>query len=105
MKSDHLSYAAKKGLVVEIMNSESLLKGNEKNDLEKSLKDVMDFRNAFAHGDVTFEEDKGCVLSYWKGGLKRDILTEEYWNNLETIFKRADELVEKAFSNLSAVQI
>lgn len=105
VKSDHLSYAAKKGLVVEIMKSESLLKGSDKTDLEKSLKDVMDFRNAFAHGDVTFEENKGCVLSYWKGGPKRDILTEEYWYNLETIFKRADELIEKAFSNLSAVQI
>jgi hypothetical protein len=100
VKSDHLSYAAKKGLVVNIVNSESLLKGRDKDDLEKSLKDVMDFRNSFAHGDVVFEEDKGCLLNYWRGGPKRDILTEEYWNNLESIFKRADELVEKAFLNL-----
>ena len=100
VKSDHLSYAAKKGLVVDIVNSESLLKGRDKADLEKSLKDVMDFRNAFAHGDVAFEEGKGCVLSYWRGSPNRDILNEEYWNKLESIFKRADQLVEKAFSNL-----
>ena len=84
------------------MNSESLLNGRDKADLQKSLKDVMDFRNAFAHGEVTFEEDKGCVLSYWRGGPKRDILSEEYWNKLENIFKRADQFVEKAFSNLCA---
>lgn len=104
MKSDHLSYAAKKILVVEIVNRESLLKGRDKADLEKTLKDVMDFRNAFAHGEVTFEEDKGCVLSYWRGGPKRDVLSEEYWSKLENIFKRADQLVEQAFANIGVVR-
>jgi hypothetical protein len=51
---------------------------------------------------LAFEEDKGCVLSYWRGGPKGDILADEYWNNLENTFKRADELVEKAYSNLLA---
>jgi len=100
MKSDHLSYSAKKSLVVDIVNSESLLESRDKADLEKSLKDVMDFRNAFAHGEITFEEGTGCILSYWRGGRKRDILSEDYWNKLETIFKRADRLVEQAFAKL-----
>ena len=102
MKSDHLSYAAKKGLVVDIVNSESLLKGRDKADLEKHLRDVMDYRNSFAHGDLDFEQDKGCILSFWRGGPKREILTEEYWIKLERIFKRADELVEIAYSKLQA---
>ena len=59
IRSDYLSYAAKKSLVVDIVNRESLLEGRDKASFEKALKDVMDFRNAFAHGDVTFEEDKG----------------------------------------------
>jgi hypothetical protein len=100
MKSDHLSYSAKKSLVVDIVNIESLLEGHDKDDLGKSLKDVMDFRNAFAHGEITFEEGTGCVLSYWRGGPKREILSEDYWNKLETIFKRADRLVEQAFASL-----
>jgi hypothetical protein len=104
MKSDHLSYAAKKSLVVDIVNRESLLAGRDKDDLEKYLKDIMDFRNAFAHGEVTFEEDKGCVLSYWRGGHRRDVLSEEYWCTLENIFKRADQLIEQAFAHLSAVR-
>lgn len=104
MKSDHLSYAAKKSLIVDIVNRESLLEGRDKADIEKALKDVMDFRNAFAHGEVIFEEDKGCVLSYWRGGPKRDVLSEEYWSKLESIFNRADQLVEQAFSNLRAVR-
>jgi hypothetical protein len=99
MKDDHFSYAVKKKLIVEIVNSESLLEGPEKGEVDKTLKDVMDFRNAFAHGEVIFEEDKGCVLSYWKGGPQRDVLSEEYWQKLENTFKRAHELVEKAFAN------
>jgi hypothetical protein len=99
MKDDHFSYAVKKKLIVEIVNSESLLEGPEKGELDKTLKDVMDFRNAFAHGEVIFEEDKGCVLSYWKGGPQRDVLSEEYWEKLENTFKRAHELIEKAFAN------
>jgi hypothetical protein len=102
IKSDYLSYAAKKNLVVDIVNNESLLEGRNKADLEKALKDVMDFRNAFAHGDVIFEEDKGCVLSYWRGGPKRDILSEEYWDRLEDTFKSADRLLERAFAKLGA---
>lgn len=102
IKSDYLSYAAKKNLVVDIVNNESLLEGRNKADLEKALKDVMDFRNAFAHGDVIFEEDKGCVLSYWRGGPKRDILSEEYWDRLEDTFKSTDRLLERAFAKLGA---
>jgi hypothetical protein len=102
IKSDYLSYVAKKSIVVDIVNNESLLEGREKHRLEKALKDVMDFRNAFAHGDVTFEEDNGCVLSYWRGGPKRDILSEEYWDRLEDTFKSADRLLEQAFAKLGA---
>lgn len=100
VKSNNLSYAAKKGLVVHIVNRESLLKGSNKTTLEKKLKDVMDFRNSFAHGDVIFQEDKGCVLNYWMGGPKSVILNEEYWSKLEDTFKKADELIEKALSEL-----
>lgn len=101
IKSDYLSFAAKKSLIIDIMQSESLLNGRDKADLEKTLKGVMDFRNAFAHGEVTYEEGKGCVLSYWRGGPKMDVLTEEYWEKLENTFKRADELVDQAFAKLS----
>lgn len=101
IQDDHFSYSVKKGLVVDIVNSESLLEGREKDELSKVLKDVMDFRNAFAHGDMIFQEDKGCVLSYWRAGAKRDVLSEEYWQKLEVSFKRAHELIDRALANQS----
>jgi len=101
IQDDHFSYSMKKSLVVDIMNSESLLEGREKDELAKALKDVMGFRNAFAHGDIKFEVDTGCILSYWSGGAKRVVLSEEYWQNLEDRFKRAHKLVERALANLN----
>lgn len=99
IKDDHFSYALKKGLVVDIVNNESLLESREKDELSKALKDVMDYRNAFAHGDIMYEADKGCVLSYWKTGSKNDVLSEEYWEKLESGFKRAHELIDKVLNN------
>jgi hypothetical protein len=99
IKDDHFSYAAKKGLAIDIVNSESLLEGREKDELSKALKEVMDFRNAFAHGDIMYEADKGCVLSYWKAGSKRDVLSEEYWEKLESSFKRAHALIDQVLTN------
>lgn len=100
IRADHFSYSTKKGLVIDIVNDESLLIGKEKDHLSKILKQVMDFRNAFAHGDITYEVDKGCVLRYWKGGLKMDILTDEYWKNIEECFQSAHTLTDQIISKL-----
>ena len=100
IKADLLSYSAKKGLTIDIVNSESLLKGREKSDLEKALKDIMDYRNAFAHGDIIYEAEKGCILSYWMAGSKTDVLTEEYWKKLEHCFDKVHSLVDKVIDNM-----
>ena len=60
----------------------------------------MDYRNAFAHGDIIYEAEKGCILSYWMAGSKTDVLTEEYWKKLEHCFDKVHSLVDKVIDNM-----
>ncbi len=101
IKADHFSYAVKKGLVIDIVNEESLLEGRDKDKLSNALKQVMDFRNRFAHGDIIYEEKNGCVLCYWSGGHKKEILNDEYWTNLEDCFRSGHNLVDQIIGNMS----
>jgi hypothetical protein len=93
--TDQFSFSTKKRLLVELVHEESLLEGLEKDRLTKALKEVMDFRNAFAHGDLIYREDAGCVLSYWSGGAKAAVLSDEFWEKLEASFKTAHELLDR----------
>ncbi len=69
-------------------------------DLEKALKDTMDYRNAFAHGDIVYETDQGCILTFWVGSSRREPLTDEYWESLESCFKKAHALVDKVITKM-----
>lgn len=104
IKADHFSYAVKKALIIDIVNENSLLEGRDKDELLKNLKKVMDYRNMFAHGNIIYEENKGCVLHYWSGGSKQDVLTDEYWDTLEKCFKSAHDLVDQVLRALKSNQ-
>lgn len=100
IKADHFSYAVKKALIIDIMSEGSLLEGRDKDELIKNLRKVMDYRNMFAHGNIIYEENKGCVLHYWSGGSKQDVLTDEYWGILEKCFKGAHDLLDQVLNKL-----
>lgn len=100
IKADHFSYAVKKNLIIAIVHDESLLEGRDKDRLPAVLKKVMEFRNMFAHGDIMFEDNIGCVLRYWSGGPKEEVLTDEYWENLEDCFRDAHTLADQIMSKL-----
>jgi hypothetical protein len=100
IKADHFSYAVKKALVIDIVSENSLLEGRDKDGLTKNVKKAMDYRNMFAHGNIIFEENKGCVLHYWSGGSKQDVLTDDYWVSLEKCFESAHALVDQVLAKL-----
>lgn len=103
IKADHFSYAVKKNLIIEIVNDESLLEGRDKDQLPAVLKKVMEFRNMFAHGDIIFENGIGCALRYWSGGIKKEVLTDEYLKNIEECFKSAHNLADQIISKITSV--
>ena len=82
LKSTVLSFSAKKELVVKVINEGELLSKKNKPALPKCLKDIMEWRNAFAHGKLIHDSKMGCVLEYYSGHNKKLHLTDEYWNEV-----------------------
>jgi len=43
----------------------------------------MEWRNAFAHGQIIHEQNGGFVLRYYSGGYKELILDDKYFEKVE----------------------
>jgi len=102
LQSSALSFSSKKELVSKVVNHDELLKGKKKNRMQSVLKNIMEWRNAFAHGKVQHDDRKGCFVKYYSGGGKELNLTDEFWSELETVFKDCSELIKEALGNLEA---
>jgi hypothetical protein len=103
LNSDLFSYSAKKRLTINIVNEGDLLEGKEKNQLSNVLKKVMEFRNAFAHGDIVYHVDRGCVLKFWQSDPQQAILNDDYWNKIEECFNIAHFLCDQILKKLQSI--
>lgn len=102
LQSSALSFSAKKELFTKVANSEALLPGKKKNAVQSHLKKIMDWRNAFAHGNIGHDNIKGCFLRYYSGTPKTLRLSDEYWTELENCYKECSALLKEAMENLEA---
>ncbi len=100
LQSSALSYSTKKELVSKVVNELGLLPGKKKNRLQSSLKKIMEWRNAFAHGKVQHDNMQGCFVNYYSGGSKQLKLTDDFWSDLELIFKDCFELLKEAHDKI-----
>lgn len=91
--SDSLTFAAKRRLVLTLVNEKGLLEGSEKATFDKQLKEVMVYRNAFTHGDV-IEKGGSTYLKYFQGGPQERELTDEYFDGVVATFKSAEKQIE-----------
>ncbi len=91
--SDTLTFAAKRRLVLTLVNDKKLLEGTTKSTFESQLKKVMSFRNAFTHGDV-FERDDKTYLRYFEGSPREQELTDAFWEEVEATFHSLGKLIE-----------
>lgn len=97
LQSSNLTFSTKKELVTKVIASESLLVGKKKNALQKYLKKIMDWRNAFAHGRIQLDSRDGCFVKHYSGSPKRLLLTDEFWDEVELGFTTCDTLLSDAF--------
>ena len=95
LKSTLLSFSAKKELVIKVINEGELLSKKNKPVIPKHLKEIMEWRNAFAHGKLIYDSKRGCVLGYYSGNNKKLHLTDEYWGEVETCFKKCNEFLDE----------
>ena len=66
----------------------------ERKETMRQLSDVIKYRNAFAHGELRMAPD-GVYLQYFRKELRKDRLDDNYWKELETIFRKAWEGIEE----------
>jgi hypothetical protein len=100
LQSSALSYRAKKELVIKIINNDNLLKGNKKDAVQKHLKKIMEWRNAFAHGKIQHDTKMGCFVRYYSGEIKTITLNEHYWDEVEKSFQECVELLKETVQQL-----
>ena len=95
LESSTLTFSSKKELLFKAVNEEDLIKGKSKNKLQGSLKRIMEWRNAFAHGRVQHELTKGVVLKYYSGKPCELILNDEYWSGVEETFRETEKILKE----------
>jgi len=94
MSTNSFSFSSKKVCVSEILNEAERINGKTKDLFAQSVKKVMDYRNAFAHGELSHEDGKGCILEHWIGQAQRDVLDDDYWDKLTEWFSKAHEVAD-----------
>lgn len=104
LQSSALSYRTKKELVTKVINNEALLAGKKKSTMQGHLSTIMEWRNAFAHGKIQHDTQKGCFVCYYSGGTKSITLGDEYWDEVEKTFQETVELLKEAEQQLERKQ-
>jgi hypothetical protein len=94
LRSNWFSFGAKKTVYLSIVNKEKFVKGKRKSLLEKLLKRVMSYRNAFVHGDFVHKED-GTYINYFEGQKTEDLLDDRFWEEVQQIFDDIFEILEE----------
>jgi len=100
LQSSSLQFSFKKNLISTIIKETEILKGKESSKIQGFLRKIMTWRNAFAHGSMTFDTKKGVLLKYYSGGHQTITLDEEFWGEVEIIFEKCNEHIERLASKL-----
>ncbi|WP_051333345.1 hypothetical protein [Aliagarivorans marinus] len=100
LESSGFSFSFKKETCIKIINHLNLLKGKNKDKLPKLLKNIMSWRNAFAHGTLGYDGAKGCFIDFYQGGQQRLLLDDEFWVECESTFTSAHECIDQVLKQL-----
>ena len=105
VQSSAFSYSFKKELVRKIAEAEGFVTGKDKDGLSRSLKKIMDYRNAFAHGSYRYEQGTGVYVSYYQSEKKSDLLNDDYWTKLEEDFTVCNKIIDSIVNRISEKNI
>ncbi len=85
LSSDWFTLAAKRRVVMAIVNRTNALQGKQKQDIDELTGKVMRLRNAFTHGEIV-QTSQGIFLHYFEGQLQQKQLTDAFWEDVDRIF-------------------
>jgi len=82
LNSDWCSFASKRKLLKNLVNQHDWLTGEDKNDFDCLLRDIMSYRNAFTHGTLACAEGR-VLLSFFEGGPQERELNDAFLEEIE----------------------
>lgn len=95
LQSSLFQLSLKKHLISKLSNTFFSFKGSDRDKLQNSLKNVILWRNAFAHGSLKLDSKNGVLLSYYSDSPKNVVLDDRFWNTVEATFSICKESLEK----------
>ena len=104
LQSSALPFRAKKDLLIKIIHRDNLFEGTKKNAAQKHLKNIMEWRNAFAHGKIQHDTKRGCFIRYYSGDIMTITLDDPHWDDVENTFRECVELLKEAEQQLHRKQ-
>ncbi len=85
LSADWFSYSAKRKVLLGIVEEIGIFKSEDKNQFERRLRQIMSYRNAFAHGDIIVRNNN-AIISYFEGRRREDVMDDKYWESLESVY-------------------
>lgn len=82
LNSDWCAFASKRKLLKHLVNQHDWLTGQDKNDFDCLLRDVMSYRNAFTHGTLSIADGR-VLLSFFEGGPQEKELSDKFLGEIE----------------------
>jgi hypothetical protein len=64
----------------------------------------MEWRNAFAHGQIQHDTKMGCFIRYYSGGSKTITLNDQYWDDVEKTYRECVDLLKESQQQLAKKQ-
>lgn len=86
LESDKLQIVHKRDLLKTALRRDELLDPKGIQELDKNLREVFVYRNAFAHGNIIIK-NKIIVLRYYVSGHQEVELDEGFWQKVEDRFR------------------
>jgi len=100
LDSDWLNFNAKVHILSKILKKHTQISNSEREDIEKTLRKLMKYRNALAHGEIFWNSGQ-ISLKYFESGSKIATLDSEYWHELEMNFQKGLSQLHKLENILS----
>jgi hypothetical protein len=82
LETSWCTFDAKRRLVTSILKKKGVAQEKDIKDYEQLLFNVIRYRNAFTHGEIS-SDGKDAFIEYYKDGRKRETLTDDYLEKVE----------------------
>jgi hypothetical protein len=102
--SDWCGFAGKRKLICSVMQSHGSYTPAEIDAFDKAMSQVMKYRNAFAHGEVTHSK-AGMTLKYFEGRVVEKLLDDAYWDGVSAAFAEAHDKAQALLARIGAIEL